>query len=335
MNVFHGPVEISGQVYNYAKAIRQCGHDATAAVFHPHQYGYPYDELIYPNGHPGRWRGRLRRMRYTATALRRFDVFNYWFGRTILGGLDLRAATALGKPVVMTFCGSEIRSVGNAAAQSPYLDADSWPRTGPDEEYLERLNEAIDVAIVRYYELEPYVEQYFDRVEYVPRAVDCDRIQPSDSEETTDTIRIAHAPSNREMKGTATIEAAVEALQADGLNVELAVIEGTHDDVIAELQRAALVVDQLKLGTFGNLALEGMATATPVVCFLRDDIAERYPDSLPIVTATPETVTDVLRDLAADPERRHTLGLDGRDYVTSHHDLRTVGERLLELYRSL
>jgi glycosyltransferase involved in cell wall biosynthesis len=221
-----------------------------------------------------------------------------------------------------------------AAEKSPYIDPESWPKSPVDTDYLEWLNANIDVAMVRYHELAPYVEHHFEDVVYVPRAVDCDRIQPEEFG-STDAIHIAHAPSNREVKGTEFLEDAVHDLQSEGHNIALEIIEGKHDEVVRQLQRADIVVDQLRIGTFGNLALEAMATETPVVCYLRDDLRDKYPDSLPIVNGTPNDIQEVLRDLITDQTRRKALGEAGREYVLAHHRLSLVGRKLANLYETL
>jgi len=334
MRVYHGPIEIAGQTFNSAKALRETGHEATAGVFEPHDFGYPYDELIYPNGKPSRWRGRIQRAKYLAKALRRFDVFNYWFARTILGGYDVRIASRLGNQIVMTFCGSEIRSVREAGKKSPFVDPNNWPKSSVDSEYLEWLNQFVDVAVFQYYELEPYVSRHFDRVAYVPRAIDCERITPHDTV-SSGTIRIGHAPSDREFKGTKHIQNAVNSLQEDGHDVELTVVEGGHIEVIETLRKVDIVVDQLRVGTFGVLALEAMATETPVVCYLRDDLRDKYPDSLPIVNATPDNIRGVLQELIMSQNRRNNLGKAGREYVLDHHSLSHVGNKLVRVYGSI
>ena len=51
-----------------------------------------------------------------------------------------------------------------------------------------------------------------------------------------------------------------------------------------------------------------------------DDV-RRHPAIMesPIVDASPETLTDRLRELVLDPDRRHRLGSDGREYVLRWH----------------
>ena len=75
----------------------------------------------------------------------------------------------------------------------------------------------------------------------------------------------------------------------------------------------------LTFGWFGSNVREAMMLGKPVVCYLRPEWLERmrreipdYIDELPIVSATPETVEGVLKDLVRDPERRRELGERGR-----------------------
>jgi|AntRauMinimDraft_3_1070383.scaffolds.fasta_scaffold02511_2 glycosyltransferase involved in cell wall biosynthesis len=336
MNVLQFPKEISGQTWNYAKAIRQTGHRSTAAVFEPHLYGYEYDELIYPNGFPGKWWSRFYRVRYFIKTIKRFDILNYWASSTLLNDIDLRMASSIGIPTVMTFCGSSIRSVSEAAKKSEFLDADGWPREPRNKEYFAQLNEYLDLAIYQYYELEPYVREHFDHAVHIPRAVDCEKISPQQPRaDTDDILRVAHAPSDRQLKGTKHVIDAVQSLKNNGYNIEITVIEGTHTEVIETLQQADLVVDRLKLGTFGVVSLEAMATGTPTVCYMRDDLRSKYPDELPVINATPETIEQVLAELATDADRRRVLGSQGREYVTRYHDLSTIGDRLLNVYEQL
>ena len=71
----------------------------------------------------------------------------------------------------------------------------------------------------------------------------------------------------------------------------------------------------LSFGWFGATAREAMMLGKPVICYLRPEwlaSARRevpeYIDELPIVSATPETIRDVLVDLVLNPEKRRAIG---------------------------
>jgi glycosyltransferase involved in cell wall biosynthesis len=75
-----------------------------------------------------------------------------------------------------------------------------------------------------------------------------------------------------------------------------------------------------------------MAESKAVIAHLRADFTEHLL-GCPVVDATPQSLTEVLRALVRDPERRAMLGAAGKRYVQQRHDLPVVGERLLREYR--
>ena len=85
----------------------------------------------------------------------------------------------------------------------------------------------------------------------------------------------------------------------------------------------------LTYGFFGATAREAMMLGKPVVCYLRPEWLESmraeipdYVDELPVVSATPETVRDVLIDLIEHPEKRAELGRRSREFAVKWHSAR-------------
>ena len=141
---------------------------------------------------------------------------------------------------------------------------------------------------------------------------------------------VVHAPTDRAVKGSRHVIEAVELLRAEGVRVRLELLEGLTHDKVRELTGAAdIVVDQLMIGWYGGFAVEAMALAKPVVCFIRED-QNPFGASLPIVRATPSTLVDRLRELLADPARLAELGAAGRKFVETEHDPRRLARRALE-----
>jgi glycosyltransferase involved in cell wall biosynthesis len=73
--------------------------------------------------------------------------------------------------------------------------------------------------------------------------------------------------------------------------------------------------------------VEGMATGIPVIDNLEDEERLRtvrrwsYFGECPVVSASPENVTNVLRKLITRPKLREQLGSAGRAYVEKYHSL--------------
>ena len=108
-----------------------------------------------------------------------------------------------------------------------------------------------------------------------------------------------------EVKGTDAILAAVDALKAEGHDVEFVLIEKIpHDKVRAIYASADILIDQVHVGWYGGLAVELMALGKPVVAYIRRDDLQFIPramaEELPVVSADPATLRNVLRPLVSD-----------------------------------
>jgi hypothetical protein len=167
--------------------------------------------------------------------------------------------------------------------------------------------------------------------------------EPSTETDPSRPFRIIHAPNHRAIKGTQYFITAVEELRAEGLAVELVLLEKVPNDRIRDTIRAAdAVADQLVVGWYAMFALEGMAMRKPVFCFLRPDLKELYTRAglirrgeIPIVDCAPETVKDAIRDLMQRRTEIPALGQRSRDFVLRHHSLEAVGATFARINRVL
>lgn len=141
------------------------------------------------------------------------------------------------------------------------------------------------------------------------------------------TVRIAHAPNSRGGKGSRYIIKAVETLKQEGLKVELVLIEGAQNAQVKTILSTDvdILAEQLILIGYGLNGMEGMASGLPVIANLEDEDyfsplrRWSYFDECPVVSATPENITDTLRTLVLNPSLRHLLGAAGRNFVEKYH----------------
>ena len=100
----------------------------------------------------------------------------------------------------------------------------------------------------------------------------------------------------------------IKKLQAQGHLIDLVSPSGIPNKQIRFLQvQCDIFLDMLTFGWFGANAREAMMLAKPVICFIRPEWLDNvrreipeYADELPIVSATPHTIEDVLRRLILD-----------------------------------
>lgn len=181
--------------------------------------------------------------------------------------------------------------------------------------------------------------------------------RPQTADGRNGQVVIGHAPNHRGFKGTEFVIQAVERLRSEGLDVQLRLLERLPNEQVRAILGGEIdiLVEQLLFIGHGLNGVEGMASGIPVVANLSDPAyLEPYRhwsflDECPIVSATPDTITQVLRRLVCDPQLRARLGSASRQYAVKFHGLDSAGylfnsviqfvegrrESLIDLYHPL
>jgi glycosyltransferase involved in cell wall biosynthesis len=287
-----------------------------------------------------------------AWALRNFDVFTIYASGRILGTTplafrELQLLHRAGKKVVLLAYGGDVQVMsrfrGLPFKHAMCVDYPNFARR--EAETLRSMEYSVAHA--------DHVVSGVDWVDYMPRwdslnaghfAIDPSEFTPAPAELDRDVERpivVFHAPNHREVKGTRFLIAACEELRAEGEKIELRLGENMPNrEVRRQLSEADIVADQFIVGWYAFFAIEAMATAKPVLCYLRPDLLELYTlysfaGECPLVNTAPLQIKERLRELIHDAGRRRELGLAGRRYVEAHHSLEAVGGWLDEIYRGL
>jgi len=289
--------------------LRKKGVDARLVLFQPRRLR-PYEVDIVLNVPENFALRQFVQLRALVRLLPSTDVFHFYFGLTLVPkSIQFPILKAFRKKSVFHYLGSDIRG-----------------KTPQELAYGKRA----DGEIVGSYDAIRWVPS----AHVVPNGLDLSKYEPT-APLQNDPIRVVHAPTSRQKKGTDWIAKACE-----GLPVELDIVENTrHDLAIERYKQADIVVDQLNAGWYGVFALECMALGKPVLTFLHDEAVRRteqaFETKLPLVPTTKETLAQTLRPLIDAPEERRRIGEAGRAYVEHVHDANKVADRLIEIYRSL
>ncbi len=322
MRVLHSPVNVAGGPGAISAGLRELGVESTLLVFNERPFERGFDVNLQL-----RDTSRLSSVPFNlpaqlsafAWAAPRFDVFHFHAGLTLLPRkLNLPALRLLRKGIVFQSWGSDLR--GRRASEVRYL----------------RAADAVIVGSFLTRRLAP--RGRWPEYDVVPPAIDLTAWEPvGPPRDPGETLRVAHAPSKRAVKGTEAVLAAVESLQARGVPIELDLIEGVPNrEARIRYAAADVVVDQLRIGWYGMLAIESMALAKPVVVHLDAEAAaeteEAFGLELPLVRADEAGLEDVLAGLVDVRESLPELGRRSREYVEQVHGHTKVARQLLEIY---
>ncbi|MBE7555393.1 MAG: glycosyltransferase [Anaerolineales bacterium] len=342
MKIFHGIENIAGSAGVLARAQRAIGLEARAYCF-PSSFQYPVDHLIKDTG---RFTISLELLRLILTQSWRFDVFQFYFGSSLTYSalLDIPWLKRFGKKVFFYFCGCDIRDSKAVIAKYEFSACkEHWPMACS-------ANRKKAIALAQKYADGVFVSTP-DLLEFVPgsiwlpQPIDLRWFSPLREQalaaaalppgERRSEFVIAHAPSNRMIKGSDYLERAVADLQAGGYPVKLLLIENMpYEQALQTAAGADLVVDQLLVGAYGAFAVEMMALGKPVICYIRDDIRPHYQANLPIISANPNTIGQVLKELMDQRQRWSEIGRQGMAYTAQVHDSLAVAGQTQRYYQN-
>jgi glycosyltransferase involved in cell wall biosynthesis len=334
----HGVGGAANQPFTVSEALKNLGYIAESLAIAPSkfEYGATY---VRPIMRDKVW-GCANLIENLAD---KFDIFQF-YGVPILWqppsitfptGLDLLLLKTIGKVVIYSYRGTEVRLESVFRKVSPYHYCDEelgFLKKFPEREQkimMDFISGVADRILVPDPELQTYVPDAI----IVPRAIDLREWQ-NVGIRNQDSPLVVHAPSRKAVKGSESVFAAVEKLKHEGLNFNFELIEGLSNvEARKRYEQADIIIDQLRIGWYGVLAVEGMALGKAVISYIRDDLKHHLGNQPPIAIANPDNITDVLRSLIQEKEKRIKLGFIARQYCENVHCSEKVALQLIDIYQ--
>lgn len=348
MKILHiAPINVAGVPYAMMDMQRRFGHSSRLVTLHANTLTFPEDiclQLPLPRSFAARaWRSyktaisnvppsqppvlrprnMAERMYFSLDDWRRkapvmraieaydldsFDVIHYD------GGLDLfrdnRTAhrwKKMGKKIVCHYMGSDLRTRG----------------INEDLDLLSDLNLTNESDHLNLHKAIHYIFIPFDASLYTART------------EENRRLRVIHSPTNRAMKGTHLILAAVNEVRKQR-DIEFILAERMpHAELMKLKMTCDIAIEQV--GNFGGTgygrnSLETLAMGIPTITEMAPDYIAWIPEN-PFMLATPESLTDCLLELIDDRELRKRKAAAGRIWVERYHSYESVHNRLMSLYK--
>lgn len=333
--ILHSPTNIANQMNIIAKAQRELGYSSYSCSFSNNWFNYKSDNCLNLEKLNNRYRRIFRMSQFFLNSILKYNVFHFYFGNTLLPRYyDLSILKRMNKKMVMRYLGSDIRQKSIAERKNKFVQV----KVKDEKEIQHRISTVakyIKTAIVGDYELYEYIQGYFENVVIIRQALNIQDYRPAIPSLYKKIPLIVHAPSDKGIKGTEYVLQAISKLKKE-YDFKFKLVCGlNHEESKNIYKKSDIVVDQLLTGTHGVFSVEAMALGKPVICYIREDLKSKYPEELPIISANPENIYDVLKLLIEDAKLRHKLGERGRAYVEKYHDARKIAGELIKVYESL
>jgi glycosyltransferase involved in cell wall biosynthesis len=345
MKVIFLPNNTSSLVSVYVPNLRRLGVHAVGYNFAPLKISDTKDVHTWPQQGKYLKLQRLKFLMMFVSDLLSSDVIHWVYaGNSRLTRVALTLIRFLNKKKFVEFSGTDVRVLEDICIDVPHFEMAKFSEKekfllgtySSSQQTQERFSKAGFHPIPSYPELTFYIDpKFFKRFHLTSRSVNIHDLAPVHVEKKVPLF--VHAPSNPEIKGTAFVNEAANKLVSEGL-IDYKLLTGlTHAEALSLLKHADVIIDQLIVGEYGVLAIEGMALGKPIICFIRPQVLKFYQDhfaDFPIVNADTRNIYEVMKDLALDATKRKEIGNKSRKFAELYHDPKKTAERLIEIYKS-
>ncbi len=267
-------------------------------------------------------------------ALLKYKVFHFHFGHSLLPlNVDLFFIKLFGKKAFMEYHGSDIRRK-SIFGKNKYVFDNQALEDQISFRKQKRISRYISGIIVHDAELAESLFDFGVPVHVLPLRLDLVAFQPVYPEKHNNPLLIIHSPTNESIKGTKFVIDAVNTL-ATKYPIEFKLLSGMHNQEVKEyFAKADIIIDQLIIGTYGMVSIEGMAFGKPTICYLRDELFIMQENKPPLYNANIYTIREKLEELIVNYKMRLDLGQMGRQFVERIHDSEKVAEQAIKIYES-
>lgn len=272
-------------------------------------------------------------------ALFRYDVFIFSFAQSFLRFHDLPILKFFGKKIVFVFLGSDSRP--------PYMNrkfhnagrlADTIKLTRQIKENIARIEGFADVIVNH-----PPTSQFHQKkfVQFlkigIPTAFEFPGAPSAPASGAQ--VRIVHAPSHAEGKGTDRIRLAIASLQAKGFPITyIEIINRPNAEVLEALRTCDFVVDELYSDTYmARFAAEAAFFGKPSIVGSYANAADMGDlcgaEVPPVHLCQPDEVEGAIEKLISDVAYRTELGRAACEFVNCRWSPKAVAARFMALVR--
>ena len=364
--IIHLPQSVGRNAYGLSSALNQLGFKSQVWIVEQNYLGYDADKILFEKSDSLIWR-EVKRL-WALSYVFRAEIVFFNFGQTLFQqlpkdyGKDSRLLVRIFYHLyrVYAHCMQSIelsllraqnrillvQYQGDDARQGEYL-LNNFKVNIADQvgsNYYPKSRDALKRDQIKritgychkVYALNPDLLHVLpQKSEFLPYShISIEEWSPVYTQTESRPLRIGHAPSNRDVKGTGLILNAIRNLQKSGFEFELVLIEGhSHAEAREYLKKIDVLVDQLFAGWYGGVAVEAMALGKPVLAYIRDEdlkfVPSKMASDLPIVRATPDTIQSSLQEVLEMPRAQLLeLARQSRAYVERWHNPNTIAEKI-------
>ena len=352
MKIIHFPTSVGGMSYELAQGEKKIGLDSVVLCQNSNWLEYSYDICLKSNKS---FIYKIFQRWWTACKIaKEYDVFHMNYGSSLLDiprwGFDyLDLPLYQGKKICVTYNGCDVRQKYKRIAQTQisacqYNDCyNGLCMDGKQDIIRARRIEKLKQRDITMFAVNPDLLYFLpEDAIFLPYPIDITKVKRKEKYEISNKIKIVHAPTQRAAKGTDDILLAIDQLERKYPNtIEFRLIEKVkHEEAMILYYEADLVIDQLRVGWYGGLAMETMCMGIPTIAFINEEDLHFIPKQMAedclttLINANGNTLFSVLEDIVNNPiilYQRHEASIE---YVHRWHAAEYVASITKKYYES-
>lgn len=291
-----------------------------------------------------------------------YKTFHFISGETLtnrrLRNLEFKILKLFNKNIILHFVGSDIRNPNWLKEKNNLLETTAHiifkePRQMSWQKDL--CNDAKQYADFIFVST-PDLLDFISGAIYTPVLIDLAKIEKDDiivKERSKHIVKILHAPSNPEVKGTPLIDKVMtDLIEEFGDLIEYhntshtppAVKSKLHSvgrkELFSLFSESDIVIDQMTIGWYGLQAIEALYYGCSVITYIDDKLEKyRFPHC-PIISSSPDDLINVLRieiqkeiNLKTNNSRTDEK-LSNRNWIRKHHTIEQNHASLIQAWTS-
>lgn len=274
-------------------------------------------------------------------ALSKYSTFYIISGENIMTRrllhLELFLYKLFGKKLIMHFVGSDIRNPDYLRWKNKQLMGSQEKAPAMQKPFQKKLCRLAEKYASRIIVSTPDLKAFFEKeVDYIPVFIDENKfkkeLEAAESSNESKKIKILHAPSNPEIKGTDYITSVLEKIEKEE-DVELVITTSeryreniqppylvTKYKLMSLYKEADIVIDQALIGWYGMQCVEALIANNIAICYIDPELKPYLQENAPICNfAKPTEMESAIKE-AIDRVRTNTKP-EYWDWIKQNHKI--------------
>ncbi len=350
MKILHLPTSVGGNSWGLAQGEKALGLDSKVLIDSNNWVNYKSD-ICLGLENKSRIYSLFRRIETFLKYRKKFDIYHFNFGSSLIDyqnyGLHYLDLPFYNGKKIMTYNGCDARQkyptinrVDFSACHSKKCYEGLCNSGKLDQMRQIRINK-VSKEVDHIFSLNPDLMYFLpsDKTTFLPYSVAGWEDIKTFKYSIDKKIKIIHAPTNREAKGSDFILSALNKLQNRYKNLEVIVIEKLpYEKALKIYQEADIIIDQVLIGWYGGFGVEVMKMGKPLCVFIREEdlkfIPKEMADDLKdsVININPYNIETELSKYIENIGLLYKKSQASLDYVNKWHNPLYVASLTKQVY---